>query len=191
MCILLLFNGQATLTYTDIQQASATPLEPLLSSHHHHSPHPLAPRSTPTPPTARPPARLELRTPAFPIQATGIAVVDLKRALQSLACAKFKILTKEPKGRDVSDGDAFSFNAAFTCKQTRFKVGTVSAQKEDDTARAETRQKVDEDRKPQIEASIVRGPMVEPRRRRVASLRRTHQPRRIACVRHASCRFAS
>merc|ERR1711865_145023 len=38
----------------------------------------------------------------------------------------------------------------------RFKVGTVSAQKENETEKQETRQKVDEDRKPQIEAAIVR-----------------------------------
>ena len=35
-------------------------------------------------------------------------------------------------------------------------MGTVSAQKEDEGEKRETRQKVDEDRKPQIEASIVR-----------------------------------
>jgi len=89
-------------------------------------------------------------------KATEIPVADLKRALQSLACAKFKVLNKEPKGRDVDDSDRFSFNAEFTCKQLRFKVATVSAQKETETEKQETRQKVDEDRKPQIEASIVR-----------------------------------
>jgi len=35
-------------------------------------------------------------------------------------------------------------------------VATVSAQKESETEKQETRQKVDEDRKPQIEAAIVR-----------------------------------
>ena len=35
-------------------------------------------------------------------------------------------------------------------------MGTVSAQKEDEGEKRETRQKVDEDRKPQIEAAIVR-----------------------------------
>ena len=32
---------------------------------------------------------------------TAIAPGELKRALQSLACGKFKLLTKEPKGREV------------------------------------------------------------------------------------------
>ncbi|KAL1522667.1 hypothetical protein AB1Y20_017645 [Prymnesium parvum] len=90
------------------------------------------------------------------VNATSIPVADLKRALQSLACAKFKVLNKEPKGRDVDDTDSFSFNADFTCKQLRFKVATVSAQKETETEKQETRHKVDEDRKPQIEAAIVR-----------------------------------
>ena len=89
-------------------------------------------------------------------EATAIPVGDLKRALQSLACAKFKILRKDPVGREVEDGDTFSFNEDFSAKQLRFKVGTVSAQKENETEKQETRQKVDEDRKPQIEAAIVR-----------------------------------
>jgi len=88
--------------------------------------------------------------------ATHIATPDLKRALQSLACAKFKLLTKEPRGRDVADSDSFSFNESFTAKQIRFKVGTVAATKETDAEKSETRHKVDEDRKPQVEAAIVR-----------------------------------
>ena len=45
---------------------------------------------------------------------------------------------------------------AYSAKQLRFKVGTVSATKETEVEKQETRQKVDEDRKPQIEAAIVR-----------------------------------
>ena len=88
--------------------------------------------------------------------ATEIPPSELKRALQSLACAKFKILNKEPKGRNVDEGDSFTFNSDFTSKQIRFKVGTVTATKENEVEKQETRQKVDEDRKPQIEAAIVR-----------------------------------
>lgn len=36
------------------------------------------------------------------------------------------------------------------------KIGTVAASKESEPEKAETRQKVEEDRKPQIEAAIVR-----------------------------------
>eukprot|EP00741_Cyanophora_paradoxa_P016671 tig00020934_g16100.t1 len=89
-------------------------------------------------------------------QATGIQPADLKRNLQSLACAKYRVLNKEPKGKDVAETDSFSFNGGFQCKLFRVKIGTVSAQKETESEKQETRQKVDEDRKPQIEAAIVR-----------------------------------
>ena len=89
-------------------------------------------------------------------QATEIPSPELKRALQSLACAKFKILNKEPKGRDVDDGDVFEYNGDFSAKHLRFKVGTVTASKENDAEKQETRAKVDEDRKPQIDAALVR-----------------------------------
>lgn len=89
-------------------------------------------------------------------QATEIPSPELKRALQSLACAKFKILNKEPKGRDVDDGDVFEYNGDFSAKHLRFKVGTVTASKENDVEKQETRAKVDEDRKPQIDAALVR-----------------------------------
>ena len=152
MCVLLLFNASESLTYSEIAEA------------------------------------------------TEIPPADLQRALQSLACAKFKILNKEPKGREVKEGgtltaassyfllctptptgllcsvvvcarvavltrralglvcvaDAFSFNGDFSAKHLRFKVGTVNAAKETEVEKQETRQKVDEDRKPQIEAAIVR-----------------------------------
>ena len=55
-------------------------------------------------------------------EATAIPVADLKRALQSLACAKFKLLIKEPKGREIDESDSFSYNADFSAKQMRFKV---------------------------------------------------------------------
>mmetsp|Transcript_28727 Transcript_28727/g.88035 ORF Transcript_28727/g.88035 Transcript_28727/m.88035 type:complete len:377 (+) Transcript_28727:146-1276(+) len=87
---------------------------------------------------------------------TSIAPAELKRTLQSLACGRFKLLTKEPKGREVEESDTFSFNEGFTCKQLRFKVATVAAQKETESEKLETRAKVEDDRKPQIEAAIVR-----------------------------------
>jgi len=98
----------------------------------------------------------DTRTYADIAQATEIPGPELKRALQSLACAKFKILNKEPKGRDVDEGDVFAFNADFSAKHLKFKVGTVTASKENEVEKQETRAKVDEDRKPQIDAALVR-----------------------------------
>lgn len=89
--------------------------------------------------------------------ATEIPVADLKRNLQSLACVKGRnVLRKEPVGKDVDEDDVFHFNEKFTNKLHKIKIGTVSAQKESEPEKQETRQKVEEDRKPQIEAAIVR-----------------------------------
>lgn len=76
--------------------------------------------------------------------------------MQSLACAKFKILLKESKGRDVNPGDKFIFNEAFTANLARIKIQTVANRVESEGERKHTQDKVDEERKHQIEAAIVR-----------------------------------
>ena len=83
--------------------------------------------------------------------------MDLKRNLQSLACVKGKnVIRKEPMSKEISDDDIFIFNEKFTSKFYKVKVGTVAAQKESEPEKHDTRQRVEEDRKPQIEAAIVR-----------------------------------
>ncbi|OVA13346.1 Cullin [Macleaya cordata] len=90
-------------------------------------------------------------------QATEIPTSDLKRCLQSLACVKGKnVLRKEPMSKDIGEEDVFFFNDRFTSKFYKVKIGTVVAQKESEPEKQETRQRVEEDRKPQIEAAIVR-----------------------------------
>ncbi|KAI3713173.1 hypothetical protein L1987_71746 [Smallanthus sonchifolius] len=90
-------------------------------------------------------------------QATEILTSDLKRCLQSLACAKGKnVLRKEPMSKDIGEDDTFFFNDKFSSKFYKVKIGTVVAQKESEPEKQETRQRVEEDRKPQIEAAIVR-----------------------------------
>ncbi|XP_010552580.1 PREDICTED: cullin-3B-like [Tarenaya hassleriana] len=90
-------------------------------------------------------------------QATEIPAPDLKRCLQSLACVKGKnVLRKEPMSKDIAENDAFVVNDKFTSKFYKVKIGTVVAQKETEPEKQETRQRVEEDRKPQIEAAIVR-----------------------------------
>ncbi|KAE8718246.1 Cullin-3 [Hibiscus syriacus] len=90
-------------------------------------------------------------------QATEIPAPDLKRCLQSLACVKGKnVLRKEPMSKDIADTDNFLFNDKFTSKFFKVKIGTVVAQRESEPENQETRQRVEEDRKPQIEAAIVR-----------------------------------
>jgi cullin 3 len=87
---------------------------------------------------------------------TQIADQDLKRTLQSLACAKFKILNKSSKGRDILPSDNFSFNQDFTSNMARIKIQALASKVESDGERKNTQDKVDEERKHQIEASIVR-----------------------------------
>ncbi|XP_073054307.1 cullin-3A-like [Primulina eburnea] len=90
-------------------------------------------------------------------QATEISSSDLKRCLQSLACVKGKnVLRKDPMSKDIGEDDIFSVNDKFTSKLRKVKIGTVVAQKESEPEKQETRQRVEEDRKPQIEAAIVR-----------------------------------
>ncbi|MEW5303513.1 MAG: hypothetical protein WDW36_006197 [Sanguina aurantia] len=88
---------------------------------------------------------------------TDIPAQELKRSLQGLACVKGKnVLRKEPMSKDISDTDAFLFNDKFSSKLVKVKISTIAATKEGETEKAETRHRVEEDRKPQIEASIVR-----------------------------------
>lgn len=90
-------------------------------------------------------------------QATEIPAPELKRCLQSLACVKGKnVLRKEPMSKDIGENDVLLFNDKFASKFYKVKIGTVVAQKESEPEKQETRQRVEEDRKPQIEAAIVR-----------------------------------
>ncbi|KAJ7284963.1 Cullin-domain-containing protein [Mycena rebaudengoi] len=89
-------------------------------------------------------------------QATAIADIDLQRHLQSLACAKFKVLKKHPPGRDVRPSDAFSFNADFSSSLQKIKISTVSSKVESGEERKETKDRIDEERRHQTEACIVR-----------------------------------
>ncbi|CAL1716698.1 unnamed protein product [Somion occarium] len=88
--------------------------------------------------------------------ATSISDVELQRQLQSLACAKFKILKKHPPGREVSMNDSFSFNADFSAPLFKIKIGTIASKVENADERKETKNRVDEERRYQMEACIVR-----------------------------------
>jgi len=54
--------------------------------------------------------------------------------------------------KEVNDDDVFLFNDRFTSKLLKVKIGTVSAQRESEPEKRETRQRIEDDRKPQIEA---------------------------------------
>ena len=80
----------------------------------------------------------------------------MKRNLQSLACAKYRILTKEPKSKDINVNDQFFFNNDFVAPLQRIKIQTVASKVETEGERKDTREKVEEARKHQIEAAVVR-----------------------------------
>jgi len=89
---------------------------------------------------------------------TDIPERDLVRALQSLALGKAsqRILIKNPKSKEMEPSHMFYVNDTFTSKLHRVKIQTVAAKGESEPERRETRSKVDDDRKHEIEAAIVR-----------------------------------
>jgi cullin 3 len=89
---------------------------------------------------------------------TDIPQKDLTRAIQSLALGKptQRILLKHPKTKEIEASHTFVVNDSFTSKLHRVKIQAVTAKGESEPERKETRNKVDEDRKHEIEAAIVR-----------------------------------
>jgi hypothetical protein len=86
---------------------------------------------------------------------TGVEDAELRRTLQSLACGQVRVLRKEPKGRDVGDGDVFAFNAEFKAPLVRLKINTIQAKETKEEADA-THERVAADRGYQVDAAIVR-----------------------------------
>ncbi|ORX73675.1 cullin-3 [Linderina pennispora] len=91
-------------------------------------------------------------------QQTGIPSEQLSRQLQSLACAKYKILNKTPKSRDISPADSFAFNSDFRAPQYRIRIPLVAATNhmESDREKAASQAKISQERQLLIEAAIVR-----------------------------------
>jgi cullin 3 len=89
---------------------------------------------------------------------TDIAEKDLVRALQSLAMGKAtqRVLIKTPRTKEMEPNHLFMVNDSFSSKLHRVKIQAVTAKGESEPERKETRSKVDEDRKHEIEAAIVR-----------------------------------
>lgn len=81
--------------------------------------------------------------------------VELKRTLQSLACAKYRVLAKNPKGKDVNITDTFSINSSFWHPKYRIKINQIQA-KETKQENQQTHQRVAADRNYETQAAIVR-----------------------------------
>jgi hypothetical protein len=80
---------------------------------------------------------------------------ELQRTLQSLACARFRVLSKSPKGKDVNKGDVFTINNSFTHPKYRIKINQIQA-RETKSENKETHQQVAADRQFETQAAIVR-----------------------------------
>ncbi|KAK4264627.1 hypothetical protein QN277_025780 [Acacia crassicarpa] len=76
---------------------------------------------------------------------------DLVRILHSLSCAKYKILSKEPNTKTISQNDVFEFNSGFTDRMRRIKIPLPPT-----NDRKKVVKDVDRDRKYAIDAAIVR-----------------------------------
>jgi len=89
--------------------------------------------------------------------ATRVEDGELRRTLQSLACGKVnqRVLHKEPKGKEVEDGDVLSLNLNFEHKLYRIKINTIQL-KETVEENEKTHADVHRDRQYQIDAAIVR-----------------------------------
>ena len=81
--------------------------------------------------------------------------MELKRTLQSLACARYRVLTKTPKGKDVNETDTFVMNLNFSDAKYRIKINTIQL-KETKEENKETHERVAADRHYETQAAIVR-----------------------------------
>ncbi|KAI5308573.1 hypothetical protein KEM55_005381, partial [Ascosphaera atra] len=80
---------------------------------------------------------------------------EVKRTLQSLACAQYRVLNKHPKGREVSDTDTFTFNTNFHTEKFRIKINQIQL-KETKAENQATHERVAADRHLETQAAIVR-----------------------------------
>ncbi|KAI9012912.1 Cullin family-domain-containing protein [Gaertneriomyces semiglobifer] len=88
-------------------------------------------------------------------QASGLEDGELERTLQSLACAKIKVLTKIPHSKNVTRTDMFEYNANFEHNLFRIKVNQIQM-KETAEEQKMTEERVFQDRQYQVDAAIVR-----------------------------------
>jgi cullin 3 len=91
---------------------------------------------------------------------TNIPHNEVVKTLTSLCqVPKWRVLKKEPAGKELLDTDKFFFNSGFTSRYVKIKIAAVVAganKLENDDERKETRKRIDDERGHAIEAAIVR-----------------------------------
>ena len=68
--------------------------------------------------------------------ALGLDADVAKRVLHSLACVKFKVLTKIPEGTSVSATDTFIANASFSCPLRKVRIPMASLEENAQSTKA-------------------------------------------------------
>ncbi|KAG6836528.1 hypothetical protein H0H93_007074 [Arthromyces matolae] len=89
------------------------------------------------------------------LEQTRIEPAELKRVLQSLACAKKKVLKKLPPGRDVDETDSFRFNVDFQDIHAKVHINSIQAKILPEES-IRTNESIEGDRVYYLEAAIVR-----------------------------------
>ncbi|KAJ2598634.1 hypothetical protein GGF39_002570 [Coemansia sp. RSA 1721] len=89
---------------------------------------------------------------------THIPKESLARHLQSLACGKYKVLTKHPMSRDINPDDVFRFNNGFKSPQYRIRLPVASARNSVETEKEKeaSQAAIGRERQYLIEAAVVR-----------------------------------
>jgi len=80
---------------------------------------------------------------------------QLIRTLQSLACAKYRVLLKKTKGKDIFPTDIFRVNRLFSEPKFRIKINQIQL-KETKEEKEETFERVAQDRQYETQAAIIR-----------------------------------
>ncbi|CAA7266377.1 unnamed protein product [Cyclocybe aegerita] len=86
---------------------------------------------------------------------TNMNDAELRRTLQSLACAKKKVLRKIPPGRDINDDDVFKFNPDFDDPHAKVHINSIQAKVTPEESKR-TNASIEDDRKYYLDAAIVR-----------------------------------
>ena len=91
---------------------------------------------------------------------TNISSGELIKTLSSLCqVPKWRVLKKEPVGKEILPSDTFTFNESFTSQFVKIKIAAVisgSNKVENADERKETQKRIDDERGHAIEAAIVR-----------------------------------
>ncbi|KAG4304200.1 hypothetical protein PORY_002381 [Pneumocystis oryctolagi] len=88
--------------------------------------------------------------------ATSIPDQELTKNLQSLACGKYKILTKIPNSKNIEISDKFLFNKDISFSKKKIKILITTKNKIKSKKHDNIIENVEESRKYQIEAAIIR-----------------------------------